>query len=143
MKTFLRITICIILLGIFCSCDPGHGIILQNNSADNVEVRVINSTPYNSKLRSIILIADSLTTSFGHEAISFEVPIDSIDNSRTFELKANRSAMFDYGINHLDTKQRLVINTTDTLTFKEKKRLRKEGTSMRKLYVFSVRTSNN
>jgi hypothetical protein len=138
MSKLLTYLLGLILTAQLFSCDPGHAVILQNNSIEEIEVKILNNPPLTPEYKSVIFIEDSITTNFDQDAELIEITMDSLEYTRAFNLLPSQSAMFDYGITALDLKQKLVINELDTLGFKDKNRLKISGNFMSKIYVFSV-----
>ena len=123
---------------IFCSCDPGHAVILQNNSDSHQSIRVVRDKRPNLHSKSIGFLRDSLTTIFDDNAREVLFTLDSSTGDFVFELDPNQSMMFNYGITGLDLEKKLILNNVDTLDFKSKDNLQVGGTFMSKQYVFTV-----
>ncbi|MFZ1677678.1 MAG: hypothetical protein WAT91_10420 [Saprospiraceae bacterium] len=133
----------IILTAQLFSCDPGHAVILQNNSNKEIKIKILNKPPLTPEYKSVIFIEDSITTNFDQDAKMIEITMDSLEYTREFNLLPSQSAMFDYGISDLDLKQKVVIDEKDTLGFKNKNRLETGENFMSKIYVFSVISKGN
>jgi hypothetical protein len=137
-QNFRTLIGCISFMIIFCSCDPGHAVIIQNDSNLEQTVRVISDKrPYpNSK--SAGFIKDSLTRFFGKDAREVLFTLDRVTGDYLFNLNPNQSMLFDFGATYLDLDQKIVLNDTDTLDFKSKDHLQVGGNFMSKQYVFTV-----
>jgi hypothetical protein len=120
------------------SCDPGHGVIIQNNSDSEQTVRIVSDKRPYSNSKSAGFLEDSLTTVFDKDAREVLFTLDRITGDYLFNLSPNQSMLFDFGATYLDLDQKLILNEVDTLDFKSKDHLQVGGSFMSKQYVFTV-----
>lgn len=133
-----KLIICLLLLfavSLLLSCDPGFNIVVQNDSSHPVTVKVLNDNANVTRYDSIH-ITNKITTDFtGHKAIAIT---KHSDNAYTFVLKESCSAQVDFGMGSPDYKQKIIINSKDTLTF-DSSEYHKEGGFMSKSHVFLIK----
>ena len=118
----------LILLFFLSSCDPGHVVILSNQSLKDKEIRVIVA----DKRKIILLDSIAIIDSENAPKRFMIAPLkDSTTNSYFFTLHKGKCAILQQGIGSPDLTEKIIVDHSDTILLTNDKRIikKKEGIS--------------
>ena len=115
-------------LFVLSSCDPGHVVILSNQSLEDKNIKVIVTDKHKIHYLDSIAIIDSVNA-LGRLMIA--ISKDSNANSYSFTLEKRKNAVLQQGIGGPDLTEKIIVDFTDTISLIKDKRIttKKEGIS--------------